>query len=187
VNGTEDVYEFEPGGVGSCPRSTSASSPSGCVYLISTGAGQSPSEFADASESGDEVFFTTRQQLVSEDQDELIDLYDARVGGGFPEKSPAAPCSGDACHRAPEVQEEPDSESSLMFSGPGNIVQSVSRQTVIGTPKSLTKSQKLSEALRVCRKKKLKRERASCERSARGRYQSKKVHNRNRSSAKARR
>ncbi len=47
--------------------------------------------------SGGDVFFTTADQLVGQDTDTQSDLYDARIGGGFP--APPAPpsCSGDAC------------------------------------------------------------------------------------------
>jgi hypothetical protein len=73
----EDVYEAEPAGVGSCVR------PDGCVSLISPGTGSVDSNFLAMDESGNNVFFTTRERLVPADTDELIDLYDARVGGGF--------------------------------------------------------------------------------------------------------
>jgi hypothetical protein len=47
--------------------------------------------------SGGDVFFTTADSLVPQDTDDNIDVYDARIGGGFP--APPAPptCSGDAC------------------------------------------------------------------------------------------
>ena len=49
------------------------------------------------------MFFFTRQALVGQDEDELVDLYDARVGGGIAAQNPpppAAPCLGEACHPA---------------------------------------------------------------------------------------
>ena len=39
---------------------------------------------------GDDVFFTTREQLVGCDADDQVDVYDARVGGGIPEQHEAA-------------------------------------------------------------------------------------------------
>ena len=70
----------------------------GSVALVSTGSGGSPIEGVVLSQSGRDLFFRTAQGLVSQDTDGEADIYDARLGGGFP--SPAAPlqeCSGDAC------------------------------------------------------------------------------------------
>lgn len=84
VNTVADVYEFD--------------GPTEKLSLVSSGTGNQPSEFADASASGDDVFFVTRAQLVPSDHDEYVDLYDARVGGGFDEaQPPSSPCLGEAC------------------------------------------------------------------------------------------
>ncbi len=56
--------------------------------LIGPRARTSPS-FADASASGNDVFFFTDQPLVGQDQDSLVDVYDARVGGGIAAQSPS--------------------------------------------------------------------------------------------------
>ena len=79
-NGKEDVYEYEPEGLGSCHSSP------GCVALISSGESDHESAFLDASESGDDAFFLTNQPLVSADHDTSFDVYDARVC------SEASPC-----------------------------------------------------------------------------------------------
>ncbi len=87
----QDVYEWEPQGVGSCNRDE------GCVYLISSGQSRNDSMFMDSSESGDDAFFITRERLLPlRDKDQQLDLYDARVGGGFEEASPA-PCNPEVC------------------------------------------------------------------------------------------
>jgi hypothetical protein len=114
TNGNENIYEFDPDGVGSCASAT------GCVYLISAGTGAGASQFVDASENGNDVFFITFDRLVSQDTDELADLYDARVGGGF--SLPEVPaCSGEACKPpntpAPSIYGAP---ASVAFVGPGN-------------------------------------------------------------------
>jgi len=84
VNGKSDVYEFDAQG--------------GAVHLISSGTGTSGAYFSDATPSGDDVFFMTRNRLVGWDRDQNTDLYDARVGGGFPEPPVVLPpCSGAAC------------------------------------------------------------------------------------------
>jgi hypothetical protein len=102
----EDVYEFEPSGVGGCTRTDH------CLSLVSSGHGSSDSNFLAMDESGDNVFFTTRQQLVRADSDELVDLYDARVGGGFVEPAPPSECGGEACQASTisPVQPLPTSE-----------------------------------------------------------------------------
>ena len=100
-NTVNDVYEWEAAGKGSCTTSTPTYEPSsgGCLFLISTGAASAgPSWFGDADEEGENVFFFTAQPLVAQDKDELVDVYDARVGGGIAaqEAEPPAPCIGEA-------------------------------------------------------------------------------------------
>ena len=110
----EDVYEFEPNGVGSCKRAA------GCVSLISAGRSGVDSNFLAADPSGKNVFFTTRDKLVPADKDELIDLYVAREGGGFPPPTGAGECQGEACLPAvvPPANPTPGSSS---FRGEGNL------------------------------------------------------------------
>jgi hypothetical protein len=110
----QDVYEWEPQGVGGCAKA------GGCVALISSGHSENDSMFMDASENGNDAFFITRQQLLAGDGDHQLDLFDARVNGGFPEAAAEAPCAGEAC-RGP-LAEAPASPSaaSQSFTGPGN-------------------------------------------------------------------
>jgi len=112
----EDVYQYEPAGVGDCTR------PDHCVSLISSGRGRSDSNFLTMDEGGENVFFTTRDQLVRADKDELFDLYDARVGGGFPGDTeiPARECEGESCQPPIEGPREVTPSSSA-FNGPGNL------------------------------------------------------------------
>jgi hypothetical protein len=92
TNGQRDVYEWEEEGRGSCH------SVGGCVSLISSGTSGSASSFLDASANGSDVFFLTESELVPQDTDQLLDVYDAREGGGFPGPTPAPPaCEGEAC------------------------------------------------------------------------------------------
>lgn len=82
TNDQWDVYEYE----------------NGHVYLISGGTSPEGSSFMDASATGSDVFFVTRQQLVPQDTDSLVDLYDAREGGGFPTAAAPPPsCDGESC------------------------------------------------------------------------------------------
>ena len=125
VNRAEDVYEFEPGGLGSCPGSAGGQ---GCVALISSGQGAGDSDFVDASVTGDDVFFTTGQPLVAADVDPAVDMYDAHVcSAGAPclPASPVAspPCgSTDSCRAAQALQPGVFGvPASATFSGAGNL------------------------------------------------------------------
>jgi sugar lactone lactonase YvrE len=120
-----DVYEWEAAGTGSCSEGAAAFSPlnDGCLYLISTGKSSWPSIFLDASESGDDAFFFTRQGLVGQDKDELVDVYDARVGGGIASQNqpPGPICeSTDACHGPVPAPPPAEPAGSATFSGPAN-------------------------------------------------------------------
>jgi hypothetical protein len=112
----EDVYEDEPAGVGSCARVA------GCISLISSGTASVDSNFLAMDENGSNVFFTTRERLVSADTDELLDVYDARVGGGFPAESEAAGagCSGEVC-QAPPNSPPASSSATSSYQGTGNV------------------------------------------------------------------
>jgi hypothetical protein len=121
-NDVNDVYEWEADGEGSC---ASGSQDGGCLFLISGGAaGSGPSWFGDADEEGNNVFFLTGQPLVAQDRDELVDVYDARVGGGIvsQEEVPPVSCEGEAGCRgavAPTPPSAPTPGSSTLVS-PGN-------------------------------------------------------------------
>jgi hypothetical protein len=111
----EDVYEAEPAGVGSCTR------PAGCISLISSGTGSVDSNFLAMDENGSNVFFTTRDRLVSADTDELLDVYDARIGGGFPEGEAAGMgCGGESCQSPPSPPQVSSSATSS-YQGTGNL------------------------------------------------------------------
>jgi hypothetical protein len=126
VNGTQDVYEYEPPGAGGC--STVASSfeeaSHGCLSLISSGTSKEASAFLDASESGGDVFFMTTSELSSLDTDSGLDVYDASECGvssvcPSPAGAPPPACEGDAC-QSPTVAPEDPTPGSLTFQGPGN-------------------------------------------------------------------
>lgn len=130
TNGKLDVYEYQ----------------AGQVRLISTGRSDADSFFGDASASGDDVFLTTRERLVGQDQDDNYDLYDARVDGGLAAQNPPAsspPCQADACRTAVSAPAAPPLAASITFDGPGDLSSSppavrvgkvkVARKTVKGS------------------------------------------------------
>jgi hypothetical protein len=68
------------------------------VSLISGGSALTNDFNPVITPSGRDVFFMTTQGLVPRDTENDLDVYDARIGGGFP-PAPAErqECSGDAC------------------------------------------------------------------------------------------
>ena len=91
VNGTWDVYEYEPEGVPESEHACTSAAQSGsdvfkpartvevegrtvqegagCIGLISSGTSAEPSAFLDASETGGDVFFLTTSKLAPQDFD----------------------------------------------------------------------------------------------------------------------
>lgn len=124
-NSDWDVYQYEPIGVGSCSASTSgaavARSVDGCVSLLSSGTAEGASSFLDASASGDDVFFLTAGRLSVTDEDTVVDVYDARVGGSAATLNPATECVGDAC-RPPGTAPGDVTPAAESFHGPGNTI-----------------------------------------------------------------
>jgi hypothetical protein len=108
-NGQIDVYQWE----------------NGAVSLISTGQGAAPSYLADASLSGDDVFFVTRERISRADVDDNVDMYDARVNGGRDEDAASGGCSGDDC----QGQSPPPPAAPLVgtagLAGDGNVPRRV--------------------------------------------------------------
>lgn len=121
ANAKQDVYEWELAGTGGCTAQSPefAAESGGCISLISGGASPTDSEFLDASADGSEAFFTTAEKLVAQDPGQ-IDVYVARVDGGFP---PAAgqttPCEGEDCQPRPAPPAAPQTSSDT-FAGPPN-------------------------------------------------------------------
>jgi hypothetical protein len=150
IDHTQNVYEYEPAGVGSCAEgSTSFSERSGgCVYLISSGASPAESVFLAASETGDDVFFMTTDRLSAQDRDTSYDVYDAHVCSG------AAPCSApasvapactnaDSCRAAPSPQPSMfGASASSTFSGPGNAASAPAATTVAAKKKPVARCRK---------------------------------------------
>jgi DNA-binding beta-propeller fold protein YncE len=124
-NGAADVYEWEVPGSGTCSEGSGSFQPSsgGCLYLISSGNSPKGSELVDLSPSGNDVFFKTYSSLVPQDPGSL-DIYDARVGGGFPvPPGPPASCEGEACQPPIAAPNDPTPASSA-YNGQGNVKSS---------------------------------------------------------------
>jgi hypothetical protein len=153
VNRQGDVYEWE----------------AGAPHLISGGTSETSfAVFTDASTSGSDVFFTTGQRLVPQDQDEITDLYDAREGGGQPPPSPPR-CPTEADCRVgnfPPIGSAPVASSSSAIESPP---PPLNLEAMPGS-KPLTKAQKLNKALKQCHKDRGKSKRKVCEKRAGAKY-----------------
>jgi hypothetical protein len=175
INHNQDVYEYEPVDVGGC-SDTFVVGAGGCVGLVSSGQALGESAFLDASESGDDVFFLTGEQLVSGDVDTSVDVYDAHTcSTGVPCLSePVAPpecTTAESCRAAPLPQPAAfGAPASATFSGAGNV-SATGAKPVVRT-RSLSRAQRLSKALSVCRRKdkREKGRRKECEQQAHKRY-----------------
>jgi hypothetical protein len=156
VNGIEDVYGYD--------------AQTGTASLLSSGTSGDGSWFSDASADGSNVAFDSRASYLRQDADKLIDVYDVRVDGGFPQPPPSTGgCVGDECQGLPSAV--PAFNTASGFTGLGNIVSSASGKS---QPKGLTRAQKLKRALRACKRRHGKA-RQRCEASARKRYGARKA------------
>ena len=176
TSGKESVYEYEPSGVGSCE------SPSGaCVSLISSGSSERESAFLEATPSGNDVFFLTSAQLLPQDTDTAIDIYDARVctpvSPCLTAPTPAPPgCStANACRPAEPGQQAPLGPSgSATAAGQGSLGQPQPKQQQLGMkavhPRPLTRAQQLARALKSCKRLENRKKRAKCDAQARKKY-----------------
>jgi hypothetical protein len=125
VNGVADTYEYD--------------AEADSLSLVSTGKGSDPATFTDASASGDDVFVVTRQRLVGSDKDDLVDLYDARIGDALPDgaEEPTPPCEGEACQGPVSGAPGGGLAGSLTFAGGGGagskvVGLAVRRRLVLG-------------------------------------------------------
>jgi hypothetical protein len=132
TDGRQDVYEWEAGESKAACEAQGAerytASAGGCISLISSGESSLASEFLDASPSGRDIFFTTASSLVPQDPG-LIDVYDAREGGGLPVPAgPPAACEGEACQSPPAPPNDPTPASSS-FEGAGNVSEAKAKSS----------------------------------------------------------
>jgi hypothetical protein len=111
TNNDWDAYQWQAQGEGSCGK------PGGCLNLVSDGKSAGGARFVDASANGSDAFFLTDGSLVEADPG-ASDLYDARVGGGFPKPPPPIDCEGDACQPLPSPPTDPT--LTTLLKGPGN-------------------------------------------------------------------
>jgi len=94
INGMTDAYEYDV-----ATRQ---------VHLLSTGTSAYDSFFLDASADGRDAFIFTRDRLSGWDGDGAYDIYDARIGGGFPDPPAATiPCAPGGAPGVPDCEPPP--------------------------------------------------------------------------------
>jgi hypothetical protein len=171
-NGKEDVYEYEPDGVGGCQGGQATFG--GCVSLISSGGSAHESAFLDASETGNDVFFLTAATLSGEDRDSSYDVYDAHVCSLEAPCSPVSLALSPACASNSSCQPDPsgyansEESPSSSLGGVGNVPPVVRSNQLVTPPKG-THANALKNALKACARK-TKRKRRTCEAVAHRRY-----------------
>jgi len=123
-NDAQDVYQWQRAGSEADCVAAGAElyepAAGGCLSLISSGKGEDDSYFADASADGADVFFKTSVGLLPQDPGS-VDLYDARIGGGFPPPPPPPPpppCPNP--QGCPPIPPRPPVTNPSSSSGPGN-------------------------------------------------------------------
>ena len=128
TNGIQDVYQWERPGSGDCAETSPSFSElnGGCVSLISTGQSPQVSEFVDATPNGSDVFFKTGSSLIKPDPG-LVDIYDARVGGGFDYPTTSPGCEGETCQGTPTPPNDA-TPASAAYNGPGNVNEAAKKK-----------------------------------------------------------
>ena len=153
AGGVENVYEYE----------------NERVLPISHVASGEPAFLLDASATGDDVFFATTDQLVTQDSSENLVIYDARVDGGFPTTSVPPPCGSEACRAPATPPPIVAAPTSATYAGPGNPPHPATTPVKPKTAEQI-RLEKLAKALKACRKKNRGHKRALCEKRARKTY-----------------
>ena len=169
----QNVYEYHSTVGGSIGE--------GNVYLISDGrdvtlgiSGEASGvELFGTDASGEDVFFSSSDQMVGQDTNTQADVYDARVDGGFPAPVSPVECAGEGCLPGPSAAPLFGSATSSSAASGANVspppVVSPPVVEAKTKPKPLTRTQKLANALRACRKV-ARNKRAACKARAEKRF-----------------
>lgn len=151
VEGRPNLYEWRDGQITFLGSSFEAKTEPG----IFAGLGY---QFIGASADGTDVYFTSRDRLTWDDRDDLMDIYDVRIGGGIPQPPPQpAPCDPgveDSCQSPQPSAALPAGAGSAIFSGPGNVAAKASPKRRCPRGKRLVKSGKRHRCVKKVKKKK---------------------------------
>jgi hypothetical protein len=147
LGGSNNVYEYHEGEVGLVSDGHDTAFTEGFPAV----------ELVGADESGRDVFFTTADRLVPQDTDDQVDLYDARIGGGYPMPAEAAPCSGDSCQGAVGVPPLLSSPATSSVAGEATQVPPGVTHAHKSKPKSKSKPKRKAKRKRAKRRKQQRR------------------------------
>jgi hypothetical protein len=113
----QNIYEYHGGHVSLITdgRDTTPVANDNC--LDTAGLIESTTCLIGTDASGNDVFFSSGDQLAPQDTDTGVDYYDARSGGGFAAASGVAPCQGDACSGASTAEGPQPSAATPGFNG----------------------------------------------------------------------
>lgn len=135
----------------------------GALYLL---ASSPAAELLSSDATGTDVLFTALEALVPQAPGAQPGLYDARSDGGFPAPASPAEPGPSPLGYAPITDPPP----TTTYTTPTNLTPvSPTHHT---TPAALTRTQKLTRALKACRAehKHSRKKRGACERAARAKY-----------------
>jgi hypothetical protein len=145
----------------------------GNVYLISDGVPAVEGELHGIDASGRDVFILNPDRLVPQDTDTQLDVYDARVDGGFPAPDPPAGCLAPACAGtlySPPSLAQAAGAATAGTAGPSAPTPLLApAQAPKGDPGTLSRARRLTRALRACARRPRGR-RGRCDRAAIARY-----------------
>jgi hypothetical protein len=108
----------------------------GVSRLISDGLSAYPDGFAEPevtgiSSTGRDIFFQlVAPSLTGFEQDHFANLYDARIGGGFPRPSIPSHCAGESCQGPIQPPPPPPESASAGYIGSGNARRRHTRRCV---------------------------------------------------------
>jgi hypothetical protein len=128
----EETYEWEAIGTEEEPG-VFCGVANGCTHLISAGEAVGPEHFLGASASGRDVFFSSAAQLVPQATPEFTNIYDARIGGGFPPSAPSVECT--SCQGVGSPPPLFSVPAGVSFEGAGNPLGSSVKTTTANCPK----------------------------------------------------
>jgi Tol biopolymer transport system component len=126
--GQASIYEWSHGQVFRI-----ATEPEGLQHKVEQGLLEELTFFIGANADGTDLYFDTPQTLTWEDGDERPSIYDARIGGGFPEPAaPPVPCnatSEGACQVGSSQAGAPaPAVATMTFSGPGDVLPKTTKE-----------------------------------------------------------
>ncbi len=159
-NEATNVYEYRGGHVSLISGGGDASKVSGspAVTLLGTDA------------SGQDAFFLSQAKLVPQYADTQVALYDARENGGFPAPVLEPGCLGETCRGASGVAPVSPLPGSAGQAGGGNLSSAAVAPVPVVVGRKVARAQLLARALRLCRAKHARKQRAVCEVRAKRMY-----------------